>query len=137
VVRARLRLRLKLESERTSLKHSRDESKAQELRRVLLEAKARRQAAETDATLRKMDRLERKAEVRRRLMVLKMMAAETEGERKQRELKEKLLGEKRRRMLRDLLLARKRESKGGAGQVVEIGKTEAIPTVAASAVAVA
>jgi ketopantoate reductase len=75
--------------------------------------------------------------VRRRLMVLKMMAAETEGERKQRELKEKLLGEKRRRMLRDLLLARKRESKGGAGQVVEIGKTEAIPTVAASAVAVA
>jgi hypothetical protein len=35
------------------------------------------------------------------------------------------------------LLARKRESKGGAGQVVEIGKTEAIPTVAASAVAVA
>ncbi|RSH94263.1 hypothetical protein EHS25_004066 [Saitozyma podzolica] len=117
--------------------HFRDESKAQELRRLLLEAKARRQAAETDATLRKMDRLERKAEVRRRLMVLKMMAAETEGERKQRELKEKLLGEKRRRMLRDLLLARKRESKGGAGQVVEIGKTEAIPTVAASAVAVA
>ncbi|GFZ43004.1 hypothetical protein JCM24511_00722 [Saitozyma sp. JCM 24511] len=137
VLRARLRLRLKLESERASLKHSRDESKAQELRRVLLEAKARRQAAETDATLRKMDRLERKAEVRRRLMVLKMMAAETEGERKQRELKEKLLAEKRRRMLRDLLLARKRESKGGAGQVVEIASTEVIPTVAASAVAVA
>jgi E3 ubiquitin-protein ligase Topors len=137
VVRARLRLRIKLESERASLKHSRDESKAQELRRLLLEAKVRRQAAETDATLRKMDRLERKAEVRRRLMVLKMMAAETDGERKQRELKERLLGEKRRRMLRDLLLARKRESKGGAGQMVEIGKTEVIPTIPASAVAVA
>jgi E3 ubiquitin-protein ligase Topors len=111
-VRDRLQLQTKLESERATLKHNINESRAQELRRRLLDAKANRQAAETDVTLRKMDRLERAVELRRRLMVLKIMAAETEGERKQRELKERLMAEKRRRMLREMLLVRKTDVKG-------------------------
>lgn len=111
-VRARLRLRLKLEAERADLRHNIAESKAYELRRRLLEAKVERQAADTDAVLRKMDRLDRQKEVRRRLMVEKMLQAETEGEKRARELKERLTAEKRRKMLREVLLARKRESVG-------------------------
>ncbi|KAI9632201.1 uncharacterized protein MKK02DRAFT_30074 [Dioszegia hungarica] len=109
-VRARLRLRLKLESERANFRHNIAESRAQELRRQLLEAKVTRQAAETDAVLRRMDRLDWQKEVRRRLMVEKMLQAETEGEKRARELKEKLSAEKRRKMLREVLLARKRAS---------------------------
>ena len=115
-VHSRLRLRLKLESEKATMKHNMNESKAQELRRTLLKAKERRQAKETDATLRKMDQLERAMEVRRKLMVMKMMAAETEGERKERELKERLVAERRRKMLKEMLLARKKHS---ASAVVE------------------
>ncbi|WVR04167.1 hypothetical protein IAU60_001167 [Kwoniella sp. DSM 27419] len=102
IVRARLALKLKLESEKASLKRNVAESKAQELRRMLLEAKARREAEQVasnyggmDQVLRKMDPEERKREVRRRLMRLKMMEAETDGERRTRELKEKLLAKKR------------------------------------------
>lgn len=107
-VRARLRLRLKLESERANLRHNIAESKAQELRRRLLEAKVIRQAAESDSVLKRMDRLDWQKEIRRRLMVEKMMQAETESERRARELKERLGKEKRRRMLREVLLARKK-----------------------------
>jgi len=95
VVRARIALKMKLENERATFRHNVNESKAQELRRRLLEAKARREAEETDATLKRLDRIDRQAEVRRRLMVAKMMAAETEAERRARELREKLLARKR------------------------------------------
>ncbi|WVQ83432.1 hypothetical protein IAT38_005573 [Cryptococcus sp. DSM 104549] len=47
-----------------------------------------------DQVLNKRDDEERKKEVRRRLMVAKMMEAETDGERKTRELKAKLLARK-------------------------------------------
>lgn len=112
-VRARLRLRLKLESERGILSYNTNETRAQELRRRLIEARERRQAAETDATLKRLDRLERAKEIRRRLMAAKMLAAETEGERKARELREKLVAEKRRKMLREMLLARKKAATEG------------------------
>lgn len=118
-IRARLRLRLKLESERANYRHNIAESKAQELRRRLLEAKVIRQAAETDSVLKRMDRLDWQREVRRRLMVEKMMAAETEGERRARELKDRLSKEKRRKMLKELLLSRKKSGAGLAGEVVQ------------------
>ena len=94
-LRARIRLRTKLELEKASLRKNVNESKAQELRRRLLEAKAKRDAEETDSVLKRMDRAERAAEIRRRLMAVKMMAAETEAERKARELKERLLSRKK------------------------------------------
>ncbi|WWD16880.1 hypothetical protein CI109_101312 [Kwoniella shandongensis] len=102
IVRARLKLRLKLENERAQFRRNVAESKAQELRRRLLEAKAKREAQEEvegyggmDSVLKKMDTEERRKEVRRRLMRLKMIEAETESERRQRELREKLLARKR------------------------------------------
>jgi E3 ubiquitin-protein ligase Topors len=94
-IRARIQLKIKLESEKKQFRHNVNESKAQELRRVLLESKAKREAEETDLTLKRLDVLDRKMEVRRRLMVLKMMAAETDQERRARELREKLLARKR------------------------------------------
>lgn len=94
-IRARIQLKIKLESEKKQFRHNVNESKAQELRRMLLESKAKREAEETDLTLKRMDVLDRKMEVRRRLMVLKMMAAETDQERRARELREKLLARKR------------------------------------------
>lgn len=94
-LRARIQLKIKLESEKKQFRHNVNESKAQELRRILLESKAKREAEETDLTLKRMDVLDRKMEVRRRLMVLKMMAAETDQERRARELREKLLARKR------------------------------------------
>lgn len=95
IVRARIQLKLKLESEKATFRHNVNESKAQELRRRLLDAKARREAEETDLTLKRLDMIDRKRELRRRLMVVKMMAAETESERRARELKERLLERKR------------------------------------------
>jgi hypothetical protein len=49
-----------------------------------------------------------------------MMAAETDSERRARELKEKLMGEKKARLLREKLLERKRSASGvgGAGSAV-------------------
>jgi E3 ubiquitin-protein ligase Topors len=93
-IRARIQLKIKLESEKKQFRHNVNESKAQALRRVLLENKARREAEETDLTLRRLDMIDRQREVRRRLMVLKMMAAETDQERRARELREKLLARK-------------------------------------------
>jgi len=107
IVQARLKLRLKLASEKKVFVYNQNESKAQELRRVLLEARARREAEETDTVLRKMDKDDRAREVRRRLMVEKMLAAETESERRARELKEKLLGERRAKILKETLRKRK------------------------------
>jgi E3 ubiquitin-protein ligase Topors len=98
VVRARIALKMKLENEKQTFRRNANESKAQELRRRLLESKAQRQAQETDATLRELDRIDRAKEVRRRLMVLKMMAAETDAERRARELREKLQARKREMM---------------------------------------
>jgi E3 ubiquitin-protein ligase Topors len=94
-IRARIQLKIKLETEKKQFRHNVNESKAQELRRMLLESKAKREAEETDLTLKRLDVLDRKMEVRRRLMVLKMMAAETDQERRARELREKLLARKR------------------------------------------
>jgi E3 ubiquitin-protein ligase Topors len=94
-IRARIQLKIKLESEKKQFRHNVNESKAQELRRRLLESKARREAEETDLTLKRLDMIDRQREVRRRLMVLKMMAAETDQERRARELREKLLARKR------------------------------------------
>ena len=119
VVQARLRLRLKLASERKVFVYNQNESKAQELRRQLLEVRARREAEETDAVLRKMDRVDRAREVRRRLMVVKMMAAETESERRERELKERLMGERRARVLRETLRQR-RESHGEGAVAIPV-----------------
>lgn len=119
-VQARLRLRLKLASEKKTYVFNQNESRAQALRAQILEAKARREAAEPDEVLKTMDKVDRAREVRRRLMVLKMMAAETDSERRARELKEKLMGEKKARMLREKLLERKRSASGpgmGAGAV--------------------
>ena len=107
-VQARLRLRLRLASEKKAYVYNQNESRAQALRAKILEAKARREATETDNVLRHMDRLDRAREIRRRLMVEKMMAAETEAERKARELKEKLMGEKKAKILREMLKERKR-----------------------------
>ena len=107
-VQARLRLRLKLASEKKAFVYNQNESRAQALRSQILEAKARREAEETDAVLRHMDKIDRAREVRRRLMAAKMMAAETESEKRARELKEKLLGEKRVKMLREQLRERKK-----------------------------
>lgn len=92
--RARIQLKLKLESEKKTFRHSLNISKAQELRQRLLETKARREAEETDATLRRLDLVDRKRELRRRLMVVKMMAAETGQERRARELRERLMARK-------------------------------------------
>ncbi|ORY27653.1 hypothetical protein BCR39DRAFT_594419 [Naematelia encephala] len=108
IVQARLRLRQKLASEKQVFVYNQNETKAQELRRRLLEARARREAEETDAVLRKLDRADRAREIRRRLMVEKMMAAETEVERRQRELKEKLMGERKAKALREKLMQKKR-----------------------------
>ncbi|WWC87479.1 uncharacterized protein L201_002368 [Kwoniella dendrophila CBS 6074] len=52
---------------------------------------------EVDEVLLKMNYEERKKELRRRLMKLKMLNAETDSERKQRELKEKLLLNKKKK----------------------------------------
>jgi E3 ubiquitin-protein ligase Topors len=93
-IRARIQLKIKLESEKKQFRHNVNESKAQALRHLLLESKARREAAETDLTLKRLDMIDRQREVRRRLMVLKMMAAETDQERRARELREKLLARK-------------------------------------------
>lgn len=112
VVQARLHLRRKLASEKQVFVYNQNESKAQELRRRLIEAREARQAAETDAVLKKLDRADRAREIRRRLMAEKMMAAETESEKRQRELKEKLLGEKRAKLLRATLLEKKRGVNG-------------------------
>ncbi|KAK8861223.1 hypothetical protein IAR55_002042 [Kwoniella newhampshirensis] len=105
IVRARLKLRLKLETERAQFRRNVAESKAQELRRRLLEARAKREAQEEvegfggmDIVLKKMDTEERRKEVRRRLMRLKMIEAETESERRQRELREELLARKKGRV---------------------------------------
>jgi E3 ubiquitin-protein ligase Topors len=114
IVQARLRLRLKLASEKKVFVYNQNESKAQELRRMLLEARARREADETDAVLRKLDKVDRAREVRRRLMVEKMMAAETESERRARELKERLMGERRAKGLRETLRKRKSGQEGVA-----------------------
>jgi len=94
-IRARIQLKIKLESEKKQFRHNVNESKAQVLRRLLLESKARREAEETDSTLKRLDMIDRQREVRRRLMVLKMMAAETDQERRARELREKLLARKK------------------------------------------
>lgn len=94
IVRARIQLKIKLESEKATFRHNVNESKAQELRRRLLEAKAKREAEETDLTLKRLDMIDRRRELRRRLMVVKMMAAETESERRARELREKLMARK-------------------------------------------
>jgi E3 ubiquitin-protein ligase Topors len=120
-VLARLRLKLKLASEKKSYVFNQNESRAQALRAQILEARARRQATETDAVLRHMDKLDRAREVRRRLMVAKMMAAETESERRARELKDKLMGEKKARMLKEQLKKRKQshgEVDAGVGTLV-------------------
>ncbi|KAK1920779.1 hypothetical protein DB88DRAFT_513526 [Papiliotrema laurentii] len=117
-VQARLKLRLKLASEKRSYVFNLNESRAQELRAKILEAKARREADETDAVLREMDKVDRAREVRRRLMVLKMMAAETESERRARELKEKLLGDRKAKMLKAKLLERKNKAKEQAAEAV-------------------
>jgi E3 ubiquitin-protein ligase Topors len=93
-IRARIQLKIKLESEKKQFRHNVNESKAQALRHLILESKARREAAETDLTLKRLDMIDRQREVRRRLMVLKMMAAETDQERRARELREKLLARK-------------------------------------------
>ncbi|ORX36268.1 hypothetical protein BD324DRAFT_484357 [Kockovaella imperatae] len=118
-VQARLRLKLKLASEKKAFVFNQNESRAQALRAMILEAKARREATETDNVLRHMDRLDRAREIRRRLMVEKMMAAETEAERKARELKERLMGEKKARMLREKLKQRKK-SQGEALPIVAV-----------------
>ena len=112
-VQARLRLRLKLASEKKTYVFNQNESRAQALRAQILEAKARREAAEPDEVLKTLDRVDRAREIRRRLMVLRMMEAETDSERRARELKEKLMGEKKARMLREKLLQRKRSASGG------------------------
>ena len=52
-------------------------------------------------------------------MVAKMMAAETESERRARELKEKLLGERKAKMLKEMLRERKK-SQGESGIVPAI-----------------
>jgi E3 ubiquitin-protein ligase Topors len=93
-IRSRIQLKIKLESEKKQFRTNINESKAQELRRKLLEAKAKREAEETDLVLKRLDMIDRKREVRRRLMVLKMMAAETDQERRARELREKLVARK-------------------------------------------
>jgi hypothetical protein len=108
VVKARLKLRLKLASEKKSY----TESRAQWLRIQILEARAKRETEETDAVLRRLDKVDRDREIRRRLMVEKMMNAETESERRARELKERLLGEKKARALKEKL---KEKKKGLAG----------------------
>lgn len=90
-LRARIQLKLKLESEKKTFRHTCNISKAQSLRQRLLLAKAAREAEETDQTLRRLDIIDRKRELRRRLMVVKMMAAETGSERRARELRERLV----------------------------------------------
>ena len=95
MVRARLKLRSKLATERATYTYKVNESRAYALRAKLLEARARRETEETDATLRKLDKIEKAKEVRRRLMVLKMLAAETDAERRARELKARLLERKK------------------------------------------
>ena len=112
-VQARLRLKLKLASEKKAYVFNQNESRAQALRAKILEARARREATETDEQLRYMDRLDRAREIRRRLMVAKMMAAETESEKRARELKEKLLGERKAKMLKEMLKDRKKSQGEG------------------------
>ena len=116
-VQARLRLRLKLASEKKAYVYKQNESRAQALRAMILESKARRAVEEEDAVLRYMDRLDRAREIRRRLMVEKMMAAETESEKRARELKDKLLGAKRAKVLREQLQSRKTSGNGNANPV--------------------
>jgi E3 ubiquitin-protein ligase Topors len=94
-LRARIQLKIKLESENKQFRHNLNTSKAQALRTRLLEAKAKREAEETDLGLKRLDIIDRKKEVRRRLMVLKMMAAETDQERRARELRDRLMARKR------------------------------------------
>ncbi|WVW79787.1 hypothetical protein I302_101757 [Kwoniella bestiolae CBS 10118] len=98
--RRSIRIKTRLETERVLYVKNTNESKAQELRRKILEHKARREKEQiesnygniaNDEVLRKMDSDERKREVRRRLMSLKMLSAETKAERRQRELKERLM----------------------------------------------
>ncbi|RXK37011.1 hypothetical protein M231_05718 [Tremella mesenterica] len=89
--RSRMKLRLKLENEKASYKFKTNQSRAYALRSRLLLSKARRAAKEEDSSLRDLDKVERFKEIRRRLMVLKMMQAETIVERRARELKAKLM----------------------------------------------
>jgi len=83
------------------------ESRAQTLRLQILEARARRETEETDAVLRRLDKVDRDREIRRRLMVEKMMNAETDNERRARELKEKLVGERKAKLLKEKLKEKK------------------------------
>jgi E3 ubiquitin-protein ligase Topors len=115
VVRARLKLRLKLASEKKQY----TESRAQVLRIQILEARARREIQETDAVLKRLDRDDRAREIRRRLMVEKMMSAETDSERRARELKERLLGERKARLLKEKL-REKRKGQEGFVETVEV-----------------
>lgn len=94
-LRARIQLKIKLESENKQFRHNLNTSKAQSLRLRLLQAKQAREAEETDVVLRKLDMEDRRKEVRRRLMVLKMMEAETGQERRARELRERLMARKK------------------------------------------
>lgn len=117
IVLARLRLRLKLAAERRALTHNTNETRAQELRRVILERRAARTAREQDAALRELDREDRKRELRRRLAVEMMRLAETEGERRERELRDKVAGAKRARVLKEALKARRAGLGVGKGAV--------------------
>lgn len=119
-VQARLKLRLKLASEKKTFVYNQNESRAQILRAKILEAKAAREAEETDMILRQMDKIDRAKEVRRRLMALKMMAAETESETRARELKERLIKDKRARVLREQLLQRKKSLNKGVEGVERV-----------------
>jgi E3 ubiquitin-protein ligase Topors len=114
-LRARLKLRLKLANEKKSY----TESRAQTLRLQILENRARREAEETDAVLRRLDKGDRDKEIRRRLMVEKMLSAETESERRARVLKERLVGERKERLLKEKLKM-KRKANEPEGDIVVI-----------------
>ncbi|WWC69014.1 uncharacterized protein I206_102950 [Kwoniella pini CBS 10737] len=95
-------LRSRLSNEKLIFTRNVNESKAQELRRRLLEIKAIKEKEQIDNNYGGMDNIlmkmnveERKKEVRRRLMRLKILNAETDQERKQRELKEKLIAKRK------------------------------------------
>ncbi|WWC98942.1 hypothetical protein V866_005836 [Kwoniella sp. B9012] len=106
--RREIRIKTRLETERIIYVKNTNESKAQELRRKILENKARREREQMesnyggmkdDKILSSMDVEERRKEVRRRLMRLKMLGAETEQERRARVLKERLMEKKRKSSL--------------------------------------
>ncbi|KAK6906980.1 hypothetical protein I203_100969 [Kwoniella mangroviensis CBS 8507] len=106
--RREIRIKTRLETERIIYVKNTNESKAQELRRRILQNKAKREKEQMesnfggmkdDKILSSMDVEERKKEVRRRLMRLKMLGAETEQERRARVLKERLMEKKRKSSL--------------------------------------